>query len=71
LVRNQLTRIPADESAQEVSELLQYSILNCPQCGQRWLVGSVHNHDLHRCKSCGYAFRVYVKRSKRMPENSV
>ena len=70
-VRNQLTQISADNSAQELSELLKYSILRCPQCGQRWLVGSMLNHDLHQCKSCGHTFRINGKRSRRKHESRV
>ncbi|HEY0098286.1 MAG TPA: hypothetical protein VGB76_04965 [Pyrinomonadaceae bacterium] len=32
--------------------------LNCPACGQSWLIVGVRRHETHACKACGHRFHL-------------
>jgi hypothetical protein len=64
LIRNQIKESLAGNQIPQFLDILQCSTVRCPQCGQRWIVGNMCNHDLHQCKSCGYRFAVKVSFQK-------
>jgi rubredoxin len=39
-------------------EMLRRWIVECPRCGQAWLVVGAREMDGHVCKACGHGFRI-------------
>lgn len=48
-------------------EMLRRWIVECPRCGQVWLVVGAREMDGHVCKACGHGFRIAQPAEERRP----
>ena len=49
---------PIKRGDESWSKILRRWFVECPQCGEVWLVVGARENDRHVCKSCGRGFEI-------------
>ena len=49
---------PVRRRGESWPEILRRWFVECPQCGEVWLVAGARENDRHVCKGCGHGFAI-------------